>query len=122
MEEVLAKLIEKYAVDNTKKLEAILKKFKPTFEAVDRIKKSYVSMDFSSNSMVKDTLTKLTGYYMEINDVYARLNALKKNKYHAYYYSKKIESIHNQEKFVDGATKEESNLYIADERRVLAIF
>lgn len=114
--------MEKYLVDNSAKLEKILKQFTSIFKEVDKLKKAYVTMDFSNVAQGKDVATKLTGYFMEINDVHKKLVALKKNKYHAYYYSKKIECQTSGEKFVDGATKEEANLYIADERRVVAIF
>lgn len=114
--------MEKYLTDNSKKLENIAKKFTATFKAVDGIKQAFVQLDASNTAQVKDLLTKLTGYFMELDDVLKKIEALKKNKAMAYYYSKKIEAQTNGEKFISAPIEKESELYVADERRIRNIF
>ena len=118
----LKPIADKYIKDNVKTLEALLKKFIPIFGKIDTIKKSIVKLDHNKVAGIKDTLTQLTGYYMEVVDVHIKLESLVKNKRAAYYYSRKAEIEADGGKFQDGATKEEAGLFVADERRVRDIF
>ncbi|KKN82761.1 hypothetical protein LCGC14_0305850 [marine sediment metagenome] len=118
---MLDKIAEKYLKDNTATLEKILKRFKPIFEQVDKLKKATTKLDAANTTAVKDTLTKLTGYYMEIVDILRKIEALKKNKETAYYHTKKVEIENSDTKFVSAPVDKEASLYVADERRVRSI-
>ncbi len=115
---MLGEIVKKYLKDNTVALETILKKFEPIFKKVDTLKKATIRLDSSNIVATKDTLTKLTGYYMEIVDILRKIEALKKNKSEAYYCSKRIEITNAGDKFVSAPIEKESSLYVADERRV----
>lgn len=115
-------LVEKYLKDNSQSLEKVLKKFVPVFKQIDLLKKATAKLDSSNITAVKDALTKLTGYYMEIVDILRKLEALKKNKRSAYYYNKKAEIEGDDKKFVSSPVEKESDLYVAEERRVIAAF
>jgi uncharacterized protein YdcH (DUF465 family) len=114
----LSGIAQNYLKDNSATLTKLLTKFDPIFKKIDTIKKSMVKLDQANVSGIKDILTQLTGYYMEVVDIHKKVESLVKNKRCAYYYTRKVEIEAAGDKFSSAPTERESDLYVADERRV----
>ena len=114
---MLEAMMNKYNKDNSKTLETVLTKLKPTFAQVDAYKKQFIKVDSNHIATIKEYLTVLTGHYMELADIHTKLCHLKRNKELAYYYSRKAAIEADGAKFVSAPNEKEASLAVADERR-----
>lgn len=114
---MLSKYMEKYNKDNSASLEKVIIKLTPTFKQIDRFKIQFLKVDSNHTATIKGYLTPLTGYYMELADIHAKICHLKRNKELAFFYSRKASIEAEGTKFVSAPIEKEASLAVADERR-----
>ena len=109
---------EKYLVDNAAQLKKYTVSLKALFTKIDEVRKTLLNVPHTDIETIKDLLLKFTGYYSYINEQFAKLSSLKKNKALAYYYNARVESEKNGDKFVSAPVEKESEFAVATEREM----
>jgi len=113
---------QKYLKNKANELNNLLKKYHPSFIAIEKCKKDLLSVDTNNLPKIKQILLTLTGHYMSLVSITKKLQALKRNKENAYFYAKKIEIENEGKKFTSAPIEREATLFVAEERRVRNIF
>jgi len=121
--------IEKYFTGKEEDMVTLLKDITPIFDIIDDYSQEILHGVMTTIKEYEDAKTKLIGCIMTLNPILSMAITAKKNGMLHYYVAQKRE-IENKapiadekgklvkEKFVDGATKTESEEYVATFRRV----
>lgn len=114
----LEKLVEKFNKDNTKALEQIEKLVKPDIDAVRKAQKVFLKLDTKSYERINNFQQELAAHKSVLDDWYCQLEALVRNKEHAYFQMLVNQAELEETKFVATKAEHSAALAVAEERRL----
>ena len=123
---MLNEIAEKYVKDNTKELNALLTKLKPTFTEVEKLQEELRTIDEADVKSIRSIGKQLVSYFAVLYKSSQNLHALRHNKRVSFYYKRALEYDNGKVLGEDGKSakstadklKNEAELFISDERKV----
>ena len=124
--EILKNLAEKYVKDNSEILKKVEEKVSPLLKRIDELFSQLKNIPENHISAIREIGIKLTAYYKALKKIADELHALRHNKRVAFFYLRALDyengKVVNEEgkpiKASVEKIKAESELYIAEERRL----